>query len=346
MVRPHVAIVTNVLPVHVGNFPDGEIGVANAKAEIFEGVEAPPATAFCSLSPSGEGSGVGGHNDLGAGGFTPPLTPPRQGEGDQPEQGERPVPCAVVLRDSPHFDLLRNAAGKHKARIITFGLHSDADVSLPNAPGEQANGSQYVIAVSRRTGKRIGFDLGMLGQHLAINSLAVVAAMEALGCDVGAATSALATVRSAAGRGARTALPAAGGNILLLDESYNANPASMAAALANLAATDNGGRRIAVMGDMLELAPPDQKHIAARYHKDLVTDLEPIDRVLCCGPLMRELYDLLPREKQAGWAEKSVELIDYVLAALRPGDVVMVKGSLGSRMAPIVDAIKKRFAGA
>jgi UDP-N-acetylmuramoyl-tripeptide--D-alanyl-D-alanine ligase len=256
------------------------------------------------------------------------------------------VPCAVVLRDSPHFDLLRNAAGKHKARIITFGLHSDADVSLPNAPGEQANGSQYVIAVSRRTGKRIGFDLGMLGQHLAINSLAVVAAMEALGCDVGAATSALATVRSAAGRGARTALPAAGGNILLLDESYNANPASMAAALANLAATDNGGRRIAVMGDMLELAPPDQKHIAARYHKDLVTDLEPIDRVLCCGPLMRELYDLLPREKQAGWAEKSVELIDYVLAALRPGDVVMVKGSLGSRMAPIVDAIKKRFAGA
>ncbi|MGE0767736.1 MAG: UDP-N-acetylmuramoyl-tripeptide--D-alanyl-D-alanine ligase [Hyphomicrobiaceae bacterium] len=290
MVRPHIAIITNVLPVHVGNFEDGEIGVANAKAEIFEGLE---------------------------GGGT-----------------------AIILRASPHFELLRKAAGRRHARIVTFGRHNEADIRLINVSAEQADGSQIVSGESHWTDAKFGFALGMLGDHLAVNSLAVVAALEALGCDAARATKAMASVRSAAGRGAREQLGAPDGQILLLDESYNANPASMAAALANLAQTDNGGRRVAILGDMLELGTD-----SIRYHIGLQHDLEPIDLVLCCGASMRHLYDELATEKKGAWAPSSIELIPHVLQTLRVGDAVMVKGSLGSRMAPIVEAIRKRFSG-
>src|SRR5690606_34014757 len=121
-----------------------------------------------------------------------------------------------------------------------------------------------------------------------------------------------------------------GSQILLLDESYNANPASMQAALEGLAGTDYGGRRVAILGDMLELAPPDQPHISIRYHKGLFTALEQIDRVLCAGPMMKELYDMLPVGKQAGWARDSESLKQLAVNELQPEDAVMVKGSLGS----------------
>jgi len=360
MVRPHLAIVTNVLPVHVGNFEDGEIGVANAKAEIFEGLEAPAAGSTRSADasgvaahanvartpqhvsppPSGEGSGVGGPNDLRGRDFTPPLTPPLQGEGNVSEHSAARGAVAIILRDTPHFELLREAVARRGARVLSFGLHGEADFRLSADPGEQADGTQYVVAELRSSGRKIGFDLGMLGQHLAINSLAVVAALEALGCDAKRATSALGSVRSAAGRGARHVLGAPGEQILLLDESYNANPASMRAALEGLAGTDFGGRRIAVLGDMLELGAE-----SARYHVGLKDAAEHADLVLCCGPAMRHLYDALAAQKKAAWAPSSVDLIPHVLDTLRPGDAVMVKGSLGSRMAPIVEAIKKRFPG-
>jgi UDP-N-acetylmuramoyl-tripeptide--D-alanyl-D-alanine ligase len=177
-----------------------------------------------------------------------------------------------------------------------------------------------------------------------MNSLAVVAALDVIGCDVARVSRALAGVASAQGRGARVSLAAEGREILLLDESYNANPASMAAALENLSNVDPAGRRIAVIGDMLELAPTDSPHIAIGYHEDLLPGLARIDLVLCCGPNMRHLYDALPPDKRAAWAPTSIDLVAHVLATLRPGDAVMVKGSLGSRMAPIVEAIKKRFA--
>jgi UDP-N-acetylmuramoyl-tripeptide--D-alanyl-D-alanine ligase len=291
MVRPHVAIVTNVLPVHVGNFADGEIGVANAKAEIFEGLDA--------------GCGT-----------------------------------AIILRDSPHYARLDAAARQHGAEVVTFGTSADADLRLAAGSGTQGEGTQRVIAERRGTGRRLGFDLGMIGQHLAINALAVVAALEAVGCDAERATAALASVRSAAGRGARIRLSLAGGDVLLLDESYNANPASMAAALAGLAATDHGGRRVAILGDMLELGPQ-----SVRYHLGLKDAAEAADLVFCSGENMRHLYDALALEKKGAWAPSSADLIPHVVAALRPGDTVMVKGSLGSRMAPIVEAIRKAFSG-
>ncbi|MGE0698701.1 MAG: UDP-N-acetylmuramoyl-tripeptide--D-alanyl-D-alanine ligase, partial [Hyphomicrobiaceae bacterium] len=289
MVRPHIAIVTNVLPVHVGNFPDGEVGVARAKAEIFEGLEA------------------GG--------------------------------TAIVLRDSPHYELLRKAAEGRGAHVLTFGRHHESGVQLLGVSAEQANGCQFAQARLQRTGARIGFDMAMLGDHLAQNAMAVVATLEVLGCDQSRATAALANVGAAAGRGARVTLAAEGADILLLDESYNANPASMAAALANLEAIDPDGRRIAVLGDMLELGEG-----SVGYHVDLKDAAERADLVLCCGPMMRHLFFALPPGKRRAWAPTSAELIPHVLATLQPGDAVMIKGSLGSRMAPIVEAIKKHFA--
>ena len=132
-----------------------------------------------------------------------------------------------------------------------------------------------------------------------------------------------------------------GDRVLLIDESYNANPASMRAALANLGEPSLAAhaRRIAVLGDMLELG-----EASADYHKALKQHASRADLVFCCGPNMKLLFDLLPAEKQGAWTPTSTDLIPPVLAALRPGDAVMVKGSLGSRMAPIVEAIKKRFA--
>jgi UDP-N-acetylmuramoyl-tripeptide--D-alanyl-D-alanine ligase len=227
---------------------------------------------------------------------------------------------------------------------VTFGLARDADVKLAALSGTLGDlqDCQHVVADFADGGMKLGFDLGMVGQHLAINALAVMASLRVLGADLARASRALSVVAAAPGRGARSNLAAGGGQILLLDESYNANPASMAAALANLAAVDPDGRRIAVLGDMLELGTD-----SVRYHLGLKDAAACADLVLCCGPNMRHLFDALPPDKRApdGWAPTSAELVPRVLAAIRPGDAVMVKGSLGSRMAPIVEAIKMHFAG-
>jgi UDP-N-acetylmuramoyl-tripeptide--D-alanyl-D-alanine ligase len=132
-----------------------------------------------------------------------------------------------------------------------------------------------------------------------------------------------------------------GGKALLIDESYNANPASMRAALALLAHANIGplGRRIAVLGDMLELGPR-----GAELHRELAMAVlaHDIDLVFCCGPLMRALWEALPSRRKGGYAETATALESHVLAAVQPGDAVMVKGSLGSRMAPIVKALQSR----
>ena len=131
-----------------------------------------------------------------------------------------------------------------------------------------------------------------------------------------------------------------GGSAFIIDESYNANPASIAAALDLLGQTPVGprGRRIAVLGDMLELGPRGRA-----LHRGLVAGVNTnaIDLVFCCGPLMRALWQALPAGRRGGYAEDSAALEAQVLAAIRAGDVVMVKGSLGSRMAPIVKALQR-----
>jgi UDP-N-acetylmuramoyl-tripeptide--D-alanyl-D-alanine ligase len=139
-------------------------------------------------------------------------------------------------------------------------------------------------------------------------------------------------------------LSADGGNVLLIDESYNANPASVRAALAAMGMTlrEDYPRRVAVLGDMLELG--EAKADLHRALKEAV-DAAGVDLVLACGPMMRLLLDDLDAAKQGAWAETSAGLVDPLLSAVKAGDVVMIKGSLGSRMAPLVEALLSRFAG-
>ena len=174
---------------------------------------------------------------------------------------------------------------------------------------------------------------------MAVNSLSVLAAARLAGADLARAALALAAAQPAKGRGVRERLAIAGGELLLIDESYNANPASVAAALGLLGQTQPGhrGRRIAVLGDMLELGGK-----GPELHAGLLEpmDAAKVDVLYAAGPLMANLWARVPGERRGAYAATSEALRDAVLAGLRPGDVVMVKGSLGSRMGPLVEAIR------
>jgi UDP-N-acetylmuramoyl-tripeptide--D-alanyl-D-alanine ligase len=195
---------------------------------------------------------------------------------------------------------------------------------------------------ARILGADVTYKLGAPGRHIVLNSLAVLAAVSLTGGDLALAALALAELKPAAGRGLRIMLDLSGGRALLIDESYNANPASMRAALALLGQSDVGarGRRIAVLGDMLELGER-----GADLHRALADPVvsHGVDLVFCCGPLMHALWEALPSERRGGYAESSGALESQVLAAIRPGDALMVKGSLGSRMAPIVKTLQRQF---
>jgi len=168
--------------------------------------------------------------------------------------------------------------------------------------------------------------------------LAVLAAAGALGVDIEAASAAFARLAAQKGRGQRHRVPLAGGAYELIDDSYNASPVSMRASFEVLKAAvpGAGGRRIAVLGDMLELGPA-----APGLHAGLAEPLAAagVDLVFTCGTNMRRLHETLPAARRGGHAPASDALLPLVRAALRPGDVVVVKGSLGSRMGRIVEAL-------
>jgi UDP-N-acetylmuramoyl-tripeptide--D-alanyl-D-alanine ligase len=178
---------------------------------------------------------------------------------------------------------------------------------------------------------------------MAENALGALLAAQALGADLDAGAAALERFSPQQGRGARFSITTPDGPAIIIDESYNANPASMRAALKLLAAAKPGpkGRRIAVIGDMLELGPK-----AKAMHAELAADLSAnrVDLLFGAGPLTRALYDAAPASMRAAWAERSNELTDEVARALRGGDIAMVKGSNGSRMGPLVAALRDRFA--
>ncbi|MBN9148340.1 MULTISPECIES: UDP-N-acetylmuramoylalanyl-D-glutamyl-2,6-diaminopimelate--D-alanyl-D-alanine ligase [unclassified Nitrobacter] len=290
MVRPHIAVITTVEPVHL-EFFSGVEAIADAKAEIFEGVE-----------PGG----------------------------------------AVVLnRDNAQFARLRQCAEKLGiARIVSFGAEEKADARLLDVALHPACSAVHAGIF----GHELTYKLAMPGRHMAMNSLAVLAASLLAGADLALAGLALSQAQPAAGRGVRHVLTVPNGEATLIDESYNANPASMAAALNVLGQAETGaqGRRIAVLGDMLELGPG-----SADLHRGLAGPINAnaIDMVFCCGPLMRNLWDALSSGRRGGYAEGSSALESQVVAAIRAGDVIMVKGSLGSRMKVIVTALEKRFPG-
>jgi UDP-N-acetylmuramoyl-tripeptide--D-alanyl-D-alanine ligase len=283
-VKPHAAIITTVEPVHL-EFFDGVEEIAEAKAEIFAGLE-------------------------------------RGG-------------AAILNLDNPHFDRLRLRAKEAGARIITFGEHPEADARL-DAIDLGPDGSNIRAKIC---GVPVDYHLASPGRHVARNSLAVLAGVYALGADLKAAARALDALKPPPGRGARMRVDIPGGSLTLVDESYNANPASMRAAIANLALLTAGkGRRIAVLGDMLELGPK-----SPSLHAGLAEPIGQarIDKVFVCGPMMKHLFDALPASVRGGYAPSSKELADLVATAIQPGDAVMIKGSLGSRMKTVVERLEK-----
>ena len=253
--------------------------------------------------------------------------------------GIEPGGAAVLNYDNSQYDRLVAAAkNADVARIVSFGENENADAFLVRCALQPEGSTVEAIIL----GEPVTYKLGAPGMHLVHNSLAVLAAVMLAGGDLALAALALAKLKPVAGRGARVALRVPGGSALLIDESYNANPASMRAAIALLGQAPLGprGRRIAVLGDMLELGPS-----GAELHRALAGPLEAakIDLVFCSGPLMHALWEALPSGRRGGYAGTAAELEPAVLAAVHDGDAIMVKGSLGSKMGPIVKALERQF---
>jgi UDP-N-acetylmuramoyl-tripeptide--D-alanyl-D-alanine ligase len=247
--------------------------------------------------------------------------------------------AAVINRDIDQFAQLKERARQAGIeRVVSFGEQAQADARLIKC----ALHARCSTVEAEILGARFSYKIGAPGRHLVINSLAVLAAAELVGADLALAALALAELQAAPGRGAPITIELSGGSALVLDDSYNANPASVEAALAVLGRAVIGpqGRRIAVLGDMLELGPN-----GLDLHRGLADAVvaNGIDLVFCCGPLMHALWQALPASRRGGYAEGSAALEAQVLPAIRAGDVMMVKGSLGSRMAPIVKALQRAY---
>lgn len=239
--------------------------------------------------------------------------------------------CAILNADTPQYDLLMaRARAADCGRIVSFGTGSECHARLIEMNGD-ALGTDVAMELG---GRRVEYRIGAPGRHWVQNSLAVLAAVEALGADPVAAAKALATFEPPAARGQRHRLRWRNGWITLIDDSYNANPTSMRAAIEVLAQAD--GRRIAVLGDMLELG----EH-APQLHGALAPALDEADTALVftAGPLMAHLHDRLPRARRGARRDHVDSLWPDLERALLPGDTVLVKGSLGSRMKVIVDAV-------
>ncbi|MFK8250233.1 UDP-N-acetylmuramoylalanyl-D-glutamyl-2,6-diaminopimelate--D-alanyl-D-alanine ligase [Ancylobacter terrae] len=252
--------------------------------------------------------------------------------------GVTPGGAAVLNADNAQFARLAAAArAAGIATIVGFGEAADAQVRLV----EVDLGPDGAIATADVLGEAVRFTTRLPGRHIVQNALAVLAAAKLAGADLGRAAEALGHLGAPPGRGVRVRLVINGGEALLIDESYNANPASMRAALAVLggARVEGRGRRLAVLGDMLELGAT-----AAELHRDLAGPVTAqADLVFCAGPLMRELWEALPDERRGSWAPDAAALLPAVAGALRAGDAVMVKGSNGSRMGPLARALAEQF---
>jgi UDP-N-acetylmuramoyl-tripeptide--D-alanyl-D-alanine ligase len=289
LVRPHVAVITTVEPVHLGFFASVE-AIADAKAEIFLGLE-----------PGG---------------------------------------IAVLNRDNPHYARLAAAAKRAgAAEILGFGAHPESAARLIDCVLD-SRGSTVEAAVC---GKMIRFRVPIPGRHWVMNALAVLAAAQAAGAAVDRAADALADLQPLPGRGRRDQLAWRGGTLTVIDESYNASPPSMRAALAVLAATEPGagGRRVAVLGDMFELGDASE-----RLHRELAEPLTAaeVDRVFLIGEAMAALDELLPEGKRGGLWRSPEEAMPALLRFLKPGDVVSVKGSRAVRVSRVVELLRAQSA--
>jgi UDP-N-acetylmuramoyl-tripeptide--D-alanyl-D-alanine ligase len=240
-------------------------------------------------------------------------------------EGLEPGGTAILPADSAYFPALQARAG----RVLSFGLAEGADIRLL-AYEAGAEGGRASIATPAGALELV---LAAPGRHLAENATAVLAAIHALGLDVAQAARALENFGAGAGRGQRRAIAAPGGAALLLDESYNASGPSVLAALAVLKAQP--GRRVAILGDMLELG----EHGPAMHLALGPAVAESLDLLHTVGPLMGAMLASLPVGLRGHAAVDSSALAPLMRAALRAGDAVLVKGSLGMRMATIIHAL-------
>jgi UDP-N-acetylmuramoyl-tripeptide--D-alanyl-D-alanine ligase len=285
-VRPHVALVTTIAPAHIENLGSME-AIADAKAEIFEGLE-----------PGG---------------------------------------TAILPNDTPYRDRLLKAARRRAERIVTFGT-GDADVHAVHAVPVEGGGSLISAALLER---ELTFTISQPGEHWVANALGVLAAVEAVGADVARAGLALADMGSLKGRGQRHRVPIDGGEVLLIDESYNANPASMAATLASLGAEKGVARRIAVLGPMRELGShSDELHAGLA---PAVLDAK-VDCLILIGDEMRPLAEKVVGKLALDLASDVAEATDMLRRSLRPGDAVLVKASNSVGLAKLVESMTKEMA--
>jgi UDP-N-acetylmuramoyl-tripeptide--D-alanyl-D-alanine ligase len=282
-VRPHVAVITAIAPAHIENLGSEE-AIADAKAEIFEGLEA---------------NGI-----------------------------------AIVPNDTPHRDRLVRAARRHADRIVTFGT-GDADVHAIHAVAAELGGSLISAALLER---ELTFTISQPGEHWVSNALAVLAAIEAVGADVAVAGLALADLGGLKGRGQRHRIEIDGGDLLLIDESYNANPASMAATLKSLGAERDVSRRIAVLGPMRELG----EHSDA-LHAGLAPAVRDanVDRLILIGEEMRPLAEQVVGAISFDLVSSVDEASDALIRLARPGDAVLVKASNSVGLAKLVERMVK-----
>lgn len=285
-VRPHVALITAIAPAHIENLGSEE-AIADAKAEIFEGLE--------------------------------------------------PHGIAIVPNDTPHRDRLVKAARRYAERIITFGT-GDADVHAVHAVSADGGGSLISAELLER---ELTFTISQRGEHWVSNSLAVLAAVEAVGADVARAGLALADLSGLKGRGQRHLIPIDGGELLLIDESYNANPASMAATLRSLGQERDVERRIAVLGPMRELGA----HSEA-MHAGLAPDVisANIDRLVLIGAEMRPLEQALVGRSGTLRVDSVEQATEALREMIRPGDAVLVKASNSVGLAKLVESMAKELA--
>jgi len=288
LVRPHVAVITNIAAAHLGNFRSLE-EIAAAKAEIFDGLE--------------------------------------------------PGATALINRDSKQFGFLEKAAvAAGVTDIRSFGQHSKADYRLSDFEG--APESSTILATLQ--GETVEVHIGAPGRHIAENATAALGVVSILGADMGEAVLSLSEMKAVKGRGQRHRLAIGGSSFALIDESYNANPASMRAAIAILAAAQpqGQGRRIAVLGDMLEMG-----EFSTKVHEELVGPLlaSGIEHVWLSGEHMAFLRDALPDSVAVEYRASTTEMAEFVASAVQPGDVLMVKSSLGIGFGKIIAALLDKF---
>lgn len=284
LVRPHIAMITNIAPAHIGNFKN-VAAIARAKAEIFEGVV---------------------------------------------KNGD-----AIINRDSRYFKLLLNAAKEAGLKKIhSFGTRKGADFRLVSLE-QSTSGSKVAASIGER---KIAFEINAPGKHLVINALAVLGAASLAGAELNKSAAALATVQPGAGRGRRHHIAFGRGKITVIDDSYNANPVSMEAALGVLSAIEpeGRGRRIAVLGDMLELGKGSAKH-----HLDLKDPISQsgADLIFLAGQEIAPLAEQFNAKQLGGYYTSAEALAASLTRQLRAGDVILVKASNGLKFSTVVEAL-------